>query len=311
MVSLIEAASLDCKVSVEWVNSVLRAGPSSVKKIKIPKKSSGYRLVSRPSAELEILQRWLVLKFLSKVRVHPLAMAFLPGRSILSNANIHRGGRYFVRVDFKDFFPSITSADLVRAIWSDKSTTGSLTSYEGYYEFLDRVCFDSIRSLPIGYISSPVISNIVMWDFDVKLTELLASNQLDLGNANVTRYADDIVFSTDKKGGCRKFVELFSSIVATQKYPALKINSEKTAYSSRAAGTAMVTGLRVCADKHVTVTRKYKDGIRLMLALHSKGILKEEDFPVLQGHLSYVRNVAPAFFSNICLKYVGIISKFI
>lgn len=312
MSSVIELVARECNLSTEWVTNVLRSGYSRVKKIKVPKKNkSGYRLVSRPSAELEILQRWLVLRFLSKYRIHPSAMAFIPRRSILSNATFHKESQYFIRVDFKDFFPSIKLVDLVKALIDDRGCADSITKYDGYREFLERLCFDYNHSLPIGYISSPVISNIVMWEFDEKLAELIKVNHAVLGNARVSRYADDIVFSTNKRGGCQKFLELFKTFVASQRYPTLRINDEKTLFSSKPRGTSMVTGLRICSDSRITITKKYKDGVRLMLSLHAKGGLKREDFPVLKGHLAFIRSVAPAFYSKICLKYVDTISVFL
>jgi hypothetical protein len=312
MTSLVALAATECNLSEDWVQAVLRSGPSDVKKIQVShKRKPGFRLVSRPSAELEILQRWLVLRFFRRNRVHPMAMAFLPNKSILSNANFHKNNDYFIRIDFKDFFPSIRINDLIKALIDDTACIDPLTKYDGYREFLARICFDFSEKLPIGYISSPAISNLVMWDFDSKLSELVATKKALIGDGLVTRYADDIVFSTNLRGGCKKFFELFRPLVDMNKYPTLKINDKKTAFSSKAGGSAIVTGLRVCADSHVTVDSRHKDAVRLMLSLHAKGELKTSDFPVLRGHLAFLRNVAPAFYSKICLKYVETIPPFI
>jgi hypothetical protein len=312
MTNLVALAAKECNLSEHWVRAVLRSGPSDVKKIPVPhKRKPGFRLVSRPSAELEILQRWLVLRFFRRNRVHPMAMAFLPKKSILLNANFHKNNNYFIRIDFKDFFPSIRMSDLVKALIDDRGCVDPLIQYDGYREFLARVCFDFSDTLPIGYISSPAISNLVMWGFDTKLSELVAMKKSVIGDGLVTRYADDIVFSTNLRGGCQKFLELFRPLVEMNTYPRLRINEEKTAFSSKAGGSAIVTGLRVCADNHVTVDRRQKDAVRLMLSLHAKGKLEASDFPVLRGHLSFLRNVAPAFYSKICLKYVETISPFI
>lgn len=312
MTSLVTLAAKECNLSENWVQAVLRSGPSDVKKIPVPhKRKPGFRLVSRPSAELEILQRWLVLRFLKRNRVHPMAMAFLPNKSILSNANLHKHNDYFIRIDFKDFFPSIRINDLIKALFSDTECIDPLTNYDGYREFLARICFDSNETLPVGYISSPVISNLVMWGFDSELSELVVTKKALIGDGLVTRYADDIVFSTNLRGGCKKFLELFRPLVDTNTYPRLKINDKKTAFSSKPGGSAIVTGLRVCADNHVTVDSRQKDVVRLMLSLHAKGQLKASDFPVLRGHLAFLRNVAPAFYSKVCLKYVETIPPFI
>ena len=100
MTSLVHLAAKECALPEEWVQGVLRSGHSSAKKIRVPHKNKpGYRMVSRPSAELEILQRWLVLRFFRRYRVHPMAMAFMQNRSILTNADFHKENSYFIRVD--------------------------------------------------------------------------------------------------------------------------------------------------------------------------------------------------------------------
>jgi RNA-directed DNA polymerase len=273
--------------------------------------SNGFRIISRPSAELEVLQRWLTIRFFNEMDVHESAMAFRRGRSILTNAQFHAESLYFIRVDFSNFFPSIRYLDLDFALRKSIYTQKLLGEYPDAGNFIKRICFDAKLRLPIGYISSPAISNVVMFQFDVELEKLVKTNDSVLGHGKVTRYADDIVFSTDKKGGCAKFLELVRSLVKVRTSPSLSINEGKTTFSSRGGGSAIVTGLRVCNDSHITITRAYKDKIRLMLALRTKQTLCEEDVPILKGHLTYIRHVAPAFYSTLCAKYTGIIGDFI
>ena len=40
-------------------------------------------------------------------------MAYRPNLSILSNARMHIHSRFLLRMDLKDFFPSITSEDVM------------------------------------------------------------------------------------------------------------------------------------------------------------------------------------------------------
>ena len=312
MTSLISLAAKECHVPEDWVRQTLRKGASRVALVKVPKRGGGkYRVVSHPSSELEILQRWLLIRFFEKLEIHEMAMAFRKGRSIVTNANVHRYSKYFVRIDFKDFFPSIKLSDFLNEMAKSDIGKKILHDYSDGELFIERICFDMNLNLPIGYVTSPTISNFVMFGFDTKLEELVATKKTEFGQSIVTRYADDIVFSTDKKGGCQNFLDEFSKLVANITVPRLQINSNKTHFTSRHAGSAIVTGLRVCPDSHITVTRKQKDAVRLLLGLYAKGILKSEDLPVLRGHLAYVRNAAPAFFSKLCLKFVNVIGDLV
>jgi RNA-directed DNA polymerase len=311
MIDLIALAAKECHVPVDWVEQVVRKGASRAAKIQVPKRSGGFRIVFRPSSELEILQRWLLVRFLNNFEIHNIAMAFRKGRSIVTNAHSHRYGKYFIRIDFKDFFPSIKFSDFIAIMNSVEYGKDFLNEYADSHRFIERICFGLDLSLPVGYVTSPFISNFVMYNFDAKLEEMVAVKKMEFGASVVTRYADDIVFSTDKRGGCDAFFQEFSKLLAATKIPNLRINSSKTNYTSRLAGSAIVTGLRVCQDTHITITRKQKDVVRLLLSLYSRRELDTEDIPVLRGHLAYARHAAPAFFSSLCLKYVSVIGELI
>ncbi|PRE80881.1 retron St85 family RNA-directed DNA polymerase [Burkholderia gladioli] len=305
-------AATECHVPEDWVANVVRQGPRRAKILRIKKKNSDkFRSIARPSAELEMLQRWLLLKFFNQLELHDSAMAFRDGHSILTNAVRHKGSAYFIRIDFKDFFSSIKLQDFIMAMSQTKFFGFHLTEYSDYMEFIGKICFDSRGRLPIGYVTSPIISNAVMYRFDVALSNAISARTKEFGVSVLTRYADDIVFSTDLKGGCAAFLKFFQEFVSAWASPSLVINTEKTIFSSKAGGSAMVTGLRICNDNHITVTREYKDKIRLMLSLYQKSKLNEDELPALRGHLSYVKHVSPAFFSAICSKYLTAIEKLI
>lgn len=310
MNSLISLAAHECRVPEDWVREVIRQGPSRVKLIRIAKKNSKkYRYISRPSSELEVLQRWLVLRFFDNLPVHRSAMAFRKNHSVLTNARVHQKSSYFVRLDFRDFFPSVKFNDFIFALRNSEKCRFLLSEYSDAERFIERVCFDSNHALPIGYISSPSISNAVLYSFDKNLEEILLRERDQLGEAVITRYADDIVFSTNLRGGCKAFHKILADLLAVWASPKIALNVEKTAFSSKAGGSAMVTGLRICNDGHITIHRKHKDSIRLMLSLLAKDSLDPKDVSVLRGHLAYVQHVAPAFFSNICAKYPALIAQ--
>ena len=140
-----------------------------------------------------------------------------------------------------------------------------------------------------------------MYAFDIKVADLISGEQY--GKVTYTRYADDLVFSTDKKGACREIRKLIEDLVVEHKSPDILINNAKTKFGSSTGGTASVTGLRVCENGHITLHRKQKDHIRLMLSLYSKGRLNEEEYRSLIGSLAYCQYVSPLFFSNLSKKY--------
>ena len=235
--------------------------------------------------------------------IHNSAAAYIRERSILWNANKHRNSRYFVKIDFKDFFTSIRWADLkpLLDIWHEsKKPTWELNNES--YEVVRQSCFFHQDSLAIGYPSSPVISNVVMFSIDESI-ENTFSDTNKFGNIIYTRYADDIVISTNKKGISKEILKTTYKLIENSKSPKLFMNHKKTRVVSSGGGSAMVTGLRICPNGHITIHRRQKDHIRLMLSLHAKkGLPKQEQISLI-GHLAYIRFVAPHFYNSLQKRY--------
>ena len=73
----------------------------------VPKKSGGQRTLSAPHRTLALAQRWIFERIVAKLPAEPAAHGFLPGRSILTNAQPHAGRAVVVNLDLEGFFPSI------------------------------------------------------------------------------------------------------------------------------------------------------------------------------------------------------------
>src|SRR5215472_8722137 len=74
------------------------------------KGSGAVRLIEAPKARLKALQKQILRQILNKVPPHPAAHGFLKGRSIKTFAAPHAGKRVVVRMDLRDFFPTIGAA---------------------------------------------------------------------------------------------------------------------------------------------------------------------------------------------------------
>lgn len=163
----------------------------------IPKKSGGSRDIFAPIPELKSLQRKLAtaleecisdIEKLTK-RTNKASHGFRPGKSILTNASVHRNKRYVFNIDLKDFFPSITGQRIRGFLIKDKSLAFDASVATTIAHI---ACRDG--KLPQGSPCSPVISNMIAGVLDVHLSRLAKAH-----GCIFTRYADDITFSTNKK----------------------------------------------------------------------------------------------------------------
>lgn len=267
------------------------------------KRDGGKREIFQPSKKLKTLQYWSIINIFKKLPIHSFAVAYLDGVSILHNAKIHSDHRYFLKMDLNNFFPSIKFTDLIPLIelWHEKTSPLWILDSDAK-ELIRLSCFFKEDKLPIGYPSSPIISNLVMYKFDDGITKLI-SDKMKYGECFYTRYADDLVFSTVKKGACIELLNQVTTFIENNASPKISVNKSKTKLGTSTGGSVSVTGLKICSDGHITIHRKQKDHIRLLLSLYNKGILKEEEHNSLLGHLSYCHHVAPAFYSSLQKKY--------
>jgi len=257
-----------------------------------------------------MIQYWLINNIFKKMNVHKCAMAYRKGISIKTNANRHSKYTYFLKIDFENFFPSITFKDFLPYIesWYESMKPDWMLN-KNALQLINNSCFYKDDRLPIGYPSSPIISNIVMYNFDVLVNTMLIDNKEKFSYIMYTRYADDMIFSTNKKGVCKEIYEMVKDIIKKMKSPVLKINTRKTRFVSSSGGSAIVTGLRVCHDSHITLHRKYKDKVRLLISLYAKDSLSKGDLPKLKGHLSYIKNVDPVFYTKLQQKFFASIEN--
>ena len=304
MSSLIEQICADLTVPPQLIDNALDLAHIRYRKIRIPKRSGGYRTAIQPAAELKLIQQWLMTYVLSKLPVSSIATAFQPGTSIVKNAHLHQNSHYSVRVDLEKFFPSLKLADFRKLL----ATMGlgmlpsGVTELE-FDQFISKACFDREGSLPIGYLTSPCIANALMYEFDKELEGAVTKDVPRFGNAVLTRYADDFVFSSDKRGACHEFLKSITELSLKTDSPKLRVNSAKTRYMSRAGGTTLVTGLRINQVGLVRVHANYRDHVRLLLKLYSSGNLKEEDVQRLRGHVAFVEHADPRLFTRLSFRY--------
>jgi RNA-directed DNA polymerase len=309
MKSIAEIVADYLGLDLTTVKTLANRAPTSYKRYLIPKKKGGDRVIHHPSKSTKALQYALLDLVLSQLPIHAAAAAYRRGAKspIRTNAATHAEYAYSVRVDIKDFFPSIRPHDLLAAYagaMRKAHVVEARALTEDDKEFLTNCLFVKIAkdkhfSLAIGAPSSPAISNIVMNEIDIQVSKFAATRE-----AMYTRYADDFVFSTNERGDCAKFVGQLKKIFAETKSPSLKINTEKTVFMSR--GTKrLVTGLLITPNRQISVGRANKRYIRKLLCDLKHSVLKPKEESYLQGYLAYVLDVEPDFYNRLALKYGG------
>lgn len=252
----------------------------------------GQRLIAQPTAEIKVLQRWAVKTFFLGLPVHSAAKGYRPHLSIKHHAAPHASKKYLLKLDFRDFFPSIKAVDFLRHL--RRHTELDLEDRR----LLAKLLFRSNKrtkalELSIGAPSSPAVSNTIMYEFDTRLTEYCST----IG-ATYTRYADDLAISTNRPGvldGARDFVV---ELCETLKYPKIALNEGKTVFTSK-RHQRQLTGLILNNEGSVSLGREKKRSIRAMAHHYLHAELPTEEVARLRGLLAYSRSVDPKFVESI------------
>ena len=272
----------------------------------IPKRSGGLRQISSPKTKLRTAQSWLLENVLIKQEMHDAAMAFCAGRSICDNAKAHAGRSIVIRLDLKDFFPSIGFKRVKRLYEGFGYNEGVASLFALLSTEAPRVAmnFDGKkyhvalgdRALPQGACTSPAITNILCRTLDARLSGVAAK----LGFV-YTRYADDLVFSTDESEG-DPVSEILHWARKIIRECGFVINEEKVAVMRRGSRQA-VTGLVVNAQDSDGPRLSRADLKRFRAFLHhyeSEGRetmtekLGRDALSYARGYLSFIHMVNPA-----------------
>ena len=232
-------------VEVNRLEEILNNVSGHYQEFWMRKRSGGYRMISAPDKDLQAIQSTIYSRILSSVTiVHPAAVGFRCGRSVVDNAAPHLGKRYVLKMDIHDFFGSIRSPRV-------RQTFKKIGYPENVSKVLGALCCLH-RHLPQGAPTSPALSNIVGYEMDRKLAALAAEY-----GVTYTRYADDLTFSGDEFPK-EQIIPQVKRIIRDEKF---EPNHKKTHFMNQSS-RKIITGVSVASGVKLTIPKSKKREIR-------------------------------------------------
>ena len=235
--------SLLTGINYDVLNKMINAPENFYRIFSIPKRNGGTRQIAAPYPSLLFIQKWIYKNILlPTTNLQESAKGFIPGLSIVDNASPHLNHKQILKMDIKDFFPSIKINRIVKIF-------KKLGYYNRIAYTLASLCCKD-RCLPQGAPTSPILSNIVMRHIDARIAGLAKHF-----NITYTRYADDLTFS----GECIpvNFIKYITSIIEEGGFI---INSNKTRLIGKNA-RKIITGVSITSGK-VTIPKYLKRRLR-------------------------------------------------
>ena len=237
------------------------------------------RWIEAPDEILKRIQEHILHNVLYKMAPTKFAHGFIHGRSIVSCAKEHTGKKFVLKLDLKNFFPSI-SRDMVYGAMFSELTPENVKIIIPAIE----LCLMDGR-LPQGAPTSPAISNIVCKPLDMVLYGIAERFGL-----TYTRYADDLIFSSNDDTIykvipiIKSTIVKFGLVVNEKKVKVLKKHQRQT-----------VTGLVVNADGKTSVRRKKRMNLRAFMhqILIGKKPLDRVNINRLRGNVNLINMANP------------------
>ena len=298
----------------------LLSTPCDYKKQSIPKKTGGVRNLLVPNPALKKvqkkLQRFIEERF--QANIHFTCHSYRTDKSIMTNAAPHIGNAVLIKLDIRNYFENITPNQVKkvltlgsdtyayhknfqgfnRYIPEELSNAKDYLDYEGNFETLIKL-IHSDNGLPQGAPSSPIISNLVLAEFDHEMFLLVKS----IGG-KYTRYSDDISvsFKQDDKQKIAYVIKMVDKKLCEYGFQLNKkkgkIHVLRKHQAQRICGITINSGLP-------TISRKQRRLIRAAQHNASKGLKTTYTESQIKGHQSfhsYVADKGVAMMSEATLK---------
>ena len=263
----------------------------SYKSFEIPKKAGGTRVIDSPNKQLKRIQTQLGKKvydihknYIDQKRIASnISHGFETGKSIITNARIHKNKKYLLNIDIANFFSSINFG---RVQGYFNKSQEFMFSKEVSTIISQLVCYE--KKLPQGAPTSPIISNLIFNIVDLRILSLAKKYKL-----SYTRYADDMSFSTNNKAFRTDHIEFIQELKVLLKNSGFDINESKTRleyYSSRQEVIGLTVNKKINARrKFIKQTRAMVDQLFKTDSFKIDGVIGTEE--QLEGRLAFINQL--------------------
>lgn len=235
-----------------------------------------------------------------------VSFAYRKGATLVQAVEPHANSRAFFQTDLERFFDSITTP-LVRKVLMESATP--VADLPDHLEhILGLLTIDG--KLPIGYSTSPIVSNACLLPFDRRMVQI----SQDRGWI-YTRYADDIMLSTQERANLSDAEAVIEDCLASELGDEFNLNPAKSKLTTVGRKVKLL-GLVILPTGAIAIDRDVRNRIeawihfylsdrarllRIFEETYSQGM--EEGLERLSGLISYAHAADPAYLEKLRNKF--------
>lgn len=258
-----------------------------------------------PSEKLKSFHEFLRLFFLDFLPLNKdVVFSYRKGLSAYDAVARHAASKAFFVCDIADFFPNIRRP----RVKSTLLTAKDLCPIQDLENWLDRivnlVCVND--SLPVGFSTSPAISNAVLMAFDNALQTYCTSKGMVL-----TRYSDDIIVSSQDSAALKGIQKHVATLLQDTVEGEFSLHPGKSRFLHSGAKIKLL-GMVLLPNGTVSVDASVKSEIEVLIHFYlrdrDKFVDRMEGDPRkaearLSGLLNYVNTIDQAYLDKLRKKF--------
>ena len=215
----------------------------------------------------------------------------------------HSSSKFFYKTDFYGFFDSINRSVVESVFDKNIDKVKVDLSDDVIRKIIDMIVVDD--RLPQGFVSSPMMSNACLKEFD----DILQLHCIDQGLV-YSRYSDDLIIS----GLNEEVVKSAEAIIvecANELNLPLVVNKEKTKFI-RTGGRVSFLGISILPNGQLAVPAEIKEKIELLLHFFIKdkksllgysGKNLKDTVSQVSGYINHINSVDKAYLLKLRKKY--------
>ena len=254
-----------------------------------------YKLDDNNSLKLKNFHTFLNNIIFIKQKIHDNVFSYRENHTILQMVTLHKNSKYYFKTDIKNFFGSISKKMISDCI---------ITNLQNIPldNILNLITIDN--KLPAGFVSSPAISNFVLYNFDVEINKYCKEN-----NIIYTRYSDDLIFSSNTQ--IFNIENTIQDILKNLYDNKFILNSSKSKYMNK-SNRIKILGLIITPNGYITIPKNEKDNMKKLLHFY---VTNKDKFDKLlndkydnklskaYGKLNYINDVNIDYVNYLRKKY--------
>ena len=251
----------------------------------IPKANGSSRMIAAPKYRLKLIQRRILAEILQKAELPEMCTGFRKGMSIVDNAKPHLNANTVIKMDLKEFFPSLKFIHVFQVFQG----FGYSRPIAGLLSCLCTDIYRKERYAPQGAPTSPMIANLYAKNFDARMHGFWSKKGFKF-----TRYADDLTISSQKQiKGIDYMIKHSLKIITDEN---LMPNTEKTKIY-RKGNKKKITGI-VVSDQ-MNPDRAWCMKLRAQIhqfKINKQTLTKEElrsEKNEIQGKIAFLQMINP------------------